>query len=154
MRFEEVLGFEGKQDEVWKRASTIEEIPSYWHGTKTLEVVSREGKTVHAKVRFAFGGSGGADILADEEKKTLTIRYTSGPFTGEQVITVSDGSISAKWDVRFRGVFRVASGWNENHFRSGTKHALERLAAAKPTNPGAKSHADAASKAGAAGSVL
>jgi hypothetical protein len=135
VRFEESLRFEGNQGEVWKRASTIREIPNYWHGTKSLGVVGEDRGVVHAKLKFAFGGSGEADILTDSQNGTLTIRYTSGPFTGEQVIEVRNGSVTARWDIRFRGVFRLASSWNENHFRSGTKHALERLTQVQPANP-------------------
>ncbi len=137
MQFEESPRFEGSRDEIWRRASAIRDIPNYWHGTKSLEVV-REGQSmVHAKLKFAFGGSGEADILADGEKRTLTIRYTSGAFTGEQVIAVGERTVSAKWDVEFRGMFRLASKWNESHFRSGTRHALERLTGAQPTDSGA-----------------
>jgi hypothetical protein len=128
MRFEETKKFEGDTSEVWKRASAINEIPRYWQGTRTLEVVSESGGVAHAKLKFAFGGSGEADISTDEERRTLTINYRSGPFTGKQTVIVNDGSVLARWDVKFRGVFRVASKWNEGHFRSGTVHALERLA--------------------------
>lgn len=127
MLFEESLRFEGDANEVWRRASAIQEIPNYWHGTRSLEVVDGSGNVVHVKVKFAFGGSGEADISTDVEKRTVTLDYRSGPFTGKQVITVSNTSITAKWDVKFRGAFRLASRWNENHFRSGTVHALERL---------------------------
>ncbi|MDG6926741.1 MAG: hypothetical protein JRN09_09345 [Nitrososphaerota archaeon] len=137
MQFEESLKFEGSTEEVWNRVSAVKDIPIYWHGTKSLEVVGEERNMVHAKIKFAFGGSGAADILTDSEKMTMTLHYTSGPFTGEQVIAVSDGKVTAKWDIRFKGVFRAASKWNESHFRSGTKHALERLTGAQPTNPGA-----------------
>ncbi|MDG7008573.1 MAG: hypothetical protein JRN06_10080 [Nitrososphaerota archaeon] len=129
MRFEETREFEGDASEVWKRASAISEIPKYWHGTRTLEVVSESGGAAHVKIKFAFGGSGEADVIADGEKRMLTIDYTSGPFTGKQTVEVGDGQVIAKWDVKFKGVFRVASRWNEGHFRSGTVHALERLTA-------------------------
>jgi hypothetical protein len=128
MRFEEALSLSGDAAEVWKRASAVSEIPNYWHGTRSLEVVGGSGGVVHVKVKFAFGGSGEADISTDEGKRTLTIDYRSGPFTGRQTVIVNDGSVVARWDVKFRGVFRVASKWNEGHFRSGTVHALERLA--------------------------
>ena len=131
MRFEERLEFEGGAAEVWKRVSSIREIPTYWHGTRSLDVVGEEGDKVHVKVRFAFGGSGEADVAVDEGKRTLTIDYLSGPFTGKQVVAVSDGAVVASWDVRFKGMFRVVSKWNEGHFRSGTIHALERLAGGK-----------------------
>ena len=127
MRFEETKKFEGDPSEVWKRASTIGDIPKYWHGTRTLEVVGEDGGVAHAKIKFAFGGSGEADISKDEEKRVLTIAYTSGPFTGKQTVGVEGGQVVAAWDVEFKGVFRIASRWNEGHFKSGTVHALERL---------------------------
>lgn len=129
MRFEERKKLGGDALEVWKRVSAVGEIPKYWHGTRTLEVVGERGGVAHARVKFAFGGSGEADITLDEEKRMLTIDYTSGPFTGKQTVEVGDAQVVATWDVKFKGVFRVASKWNEGHFRSGTVHALERLTA-------------------------
>lgn len=129
MRFEERKEFEGDASEVWKRVSAIGEIPKYWHGTRTLEVVGEDKGVAHAKIKFAFGGSGEADISKDDAKRLLTIDYTSGPFTGKQTVTVYGGQVVALWDVKFKGVFRLASKWNEGHFRSGTVHALERLTA-------------------------
>jgi HSP20 family molecular chaperone IbpA len=128
MQFQESKMLEGEvAGEVWKRASAIRDIPKYWHGTRSLDIVRNDGGPVRVKVKFAFGGSGEADVSIDEEKRSLTIEYRSGPFTGEQVISVDNSSIKATWDVKFRSVFRLASKWNEGHFRSGTVHALERL---------------------------
>jgi hypothetical protein len=128
MHFEEAYEFEGDASEVWKKASAIRDIPSYWHGTRSLVVVGEGGGMTHVKVRFAFGGSGEANISIDEKGRTMTIDYVSGPFTGRQTVTVSGERVAATWDVKFRGIYRIASKWNEGHFRSGTVHALERLA--------------------------
>lgn len=127
MRFEETKKFEGDASPVWKRASSINDIPKFWHGTKTLEVVAESDGVTHARIKFAFGGAGEADISKDDEKQVLTIDYTSGPFTGRQTVSVDSGQVASAWDVKFKGVFRLASKWNEGHFRSGTVHALERL---------------------------
>ncbi|MDG6928864.1 MAG: SRPBCC family protein [Nitrososphaerota archaeon] len=132
MHFEETLDFEGDPEEVWRRASNVAEIPRYWHGTRSIEAVGAEGGKVHVKVEFAFGGRGEADIVTDEAGRTVTMEYRSGPFTGRQTVAVSGRRLVATWDVRFRGFFRLASRWNEGHFRSGTRHALERLAAGAP----------------------
>ena len=129
------MKLEGSPAYTWKRASAVSDIPKYWHGTRSLEVVESVGGAVRVKVRFAFGGSGEASIYTDEQKQTLTIDYTSGPFVGKQIIAVDDNSITAVWDVKFRGVFRMASKWNEGHFRSGTVHALERLVGGRETEP-------------------
>ena len=132
MRFEESVKVEGDPSVVWKRASSVEDIPDYWHGTRSLEVVQKGPESTRVKVKFAFGGSGEADVSADDEKRPLPIRYRSGPFTGEQTVSVNEGTIVAAWDGRFRGAFRLASRWNEGHFRSGTVHALERLVRGPP----------------------
>ena len=128
MQFQESMKLEGNATEVWKRASAIRDIPKYWHGTRSLDVLGEHGDVIRARVKFAFGGSGEADIHTDEEKRTLTIDYTSGPLVGRQTVAVEDDLITATWDVKFRGVLRIASKWNEGHFRSGTVHALERPA--------------------------
>lgn len=132
MQFEERMSLRAPSDVVWGRVSNIAEIPRYWHGTKSLEVIGSEGVASRAKIRFAFGGSGEARISVDEEKKTLKIEYTSGPFKGEQIVSVREDGLTATWDVRFSGAFRLVSRWNEGHFRSGTIHALERLTAERP----------------------
>jgi len=136
MRFEERLEFEKDPDEVWSRASAISEIPNYWHGTRSLEVVSESEGVSHARIKFAFGGSGDAEISVDQMSRTLTIDYKSGPFTGSQTVAVKDGKVIVVWDVRFKGVYRIASKWNEGHFRTGTVHALERLVGGKSKERG------------------
>ncbi len=132
MRFEESLEFEGDAEEVWTRTSAVKDIPTYWHGTRSLEVVREDGNVTHARVVFGFGGSGEADISKDAEQKLLTIDYTSGPFTGRQTVRVGQGRITAVWDIKFRGAFRLAEKGSEGHLRSGTVHALERLAGKAP----------------------
>ncbi len=133
MRFEESIDFGGDAEEVWMKASAVRDIPMYWHGTRSLEVVSEEGNVTHAKVVFGFGGSGEADISKDTEQKLLTIDYISGPFTGRQTVRVGQGRITAVWDIKFRGAYRLAEKGSEGHLRSGTVHALERLAGITPT---------------------
>jgi len=127
MHFEETMKFGGDAAEVWRRVSAIKEIPRYWHGMRSLIVVGEDDGVVRVKVKFAFGGSGVADITVDDVGRTMTIDYRSGAFTGKQTVMVGEGSIGASWDVKFRGIYRLASRWNEGHFRSGTVHALERL---------------------------
>jgi len=125
--FEEAREFAGDREALWRRASKVEDVPRYWHGTKELTAVSKEGSVTKAKVRFAFGGSGTAEYEVRETERKLVIRYVSGPFVGTQEVWIDMAGIATKWDVRFRGIFRIASGWNEDHFREGSKHALERL---------------------------
>ena len=134
MLIQERVGFDGDPSAVWERLSNIERIPEFWHGTRSLQIISRESKgpgkeTVKARAKFAFGGSGDVAITSDGETMTLISDYTSGPFKGTQVVRVVGNAIEARWDVNFTGVFKLTSGWTGGHFRSGTLHALERLCA-------------------------
>jgi ribosome-associated toxin RatA of RatAB toxin-antitoxin module len=144
---QERLEFGGEPSAVWERLSDVERIPEFWHGTRSLQIVGRESKgpgkeTVKARAKFAFGGSGDVEITADAETKTMTSNYTSGPFKGAQVVKVVGNAIEAKWDVNFTGVFKLTSSWTGGHFRSGTVHALERLAAGGEAKlPGQQTHA-------------
>ena len=134
MLIQERVEFSGDPAAVWGRLSDIDRIPEFWHGTRSLHVVQRGSdghgrETVRARARFAFGGSGDVEITADRATMTLTSNYTSGPFKGVQVVRVVGSAIEARWDVNFRGVFKLTSSWTGGHFRSGTLHALERLCA-------------------------
>ena len=133
MLIEERVEFEGDPGAVWAKLSDIDRIPEYWHGTRSLQIVARDEKqpgrlVVKAKSKFAFGGSGEVEITADRASMTLTSNYTSGPFKGVQVVRVVGNAIEARWDVNFTGLFKLTSGWTGGHFKSGTRHALERLA--------------------------
>jgi Polyketide cyclase / dehydrase and lipid transport len=143
---EERVGFAGDPEAVWARLSDIGRIPEFWHGTRSLEILGRETKgngteTVRARAKFAFGGTGEVEITADGSAKTLTSAYTSGPFKGVQVVKVAGNAIEARWDVNFTGLFKLTAGWTGGHFRSGTIHALERLAGAEQKLPGQQAHA-------------
>lgn len=128
MKFTESLTLTDRPEEVWKRVSDIERIPQYWHGTRSIQVMGRKSSGVlDVSVNFAFGGKGRAEVTVDDRTRTLTISYYSGPFTGVQAVAVEDARISASWDVRFTGLFKLFSSWNTRHFRMGTIHALERL---------------------------
>lgn len=137
MLIEASLDFQDDPDALWARLSDVERIPEYWHGTKSLRVLEKvEGGKVIAAARFAFGGSGKVEITTDAASKTLVQRYLSGPFTGTQTVSVIGKRLEARWDIEFHGLFKIGSGRTAGHFRSGTVHALERLAGGEAQLPG------------------
>ncbi len=128
MRFTERREFSGDPAVVWARVSNLRAIPTYWHGTRVFSVTQVGGKT-EAEVVFAFGGKGRAEVSVDEKHRTLAIEYLEGPFRGTQTVAVTDRAVQADWDVAFKGTFKVLGPWNASHFRSGTRHTLERICA-------------------------
>lgn len=147
MLIQERVEFGGDPAAVWERLSSVERIPEFWHGTRSLQIIRRESKgpgreTVRARAKFAFGGSGDVAITSDAATMTLTSDYTSGPFKGTQVVRVVGNAIEVRWDVNFTGVFKLTSGWTGGgHFKSGTLHALERLATGGEKLPEQRTHA-------------
>jgi len=126
MRFTEKCEFKGDPAEVWARVSNLHTIPTYWHGTREFKITATGAKT-SADVVFAFGGKGKAEAAVDEKDRTLTIEYVDGPFIGRQTVTVSDGAVQAGWDVAFKGAYKAIGPLNTSHFRSVTRHALQRI---------------------------
>jgi uncharacterized protein YndB with AHSA1/START domain len=136
--FDASLDFDDDPEVVWRRVSDVEKIPEYWHGTKSLRVLE---KVDGDEVKFAFGGSGKAEITTDAARRTLLLRYLSGPFTGTQTVRIVGKKLEAKWDINFHGIFRIGSGRTAGHFKSGTVRALERLAGVSEANlPEQRSH--------------
>jgi hypothetical protein len=67
-------------------------------------------------------------VSTDAVAKAILLEYLSGPFTGTQTVRVVGKRLEARWEIDFHGIFRIGSGRTAGHFRSGTVHALERLA--------------------------
>ena len=126
MRFTERCEFKGDPAEVWARVSNLQEIPTYWHGTREFRITATGART-SADVVFAFGGKGKVEAAVDEKGRTLTIEYVEGPFRGRQTVTVTERAVEAAWDVAFKGAYKVVGPFNASHFRSGTRHALQRI---------------------------
>ncbi|MDA4117597.1 MAG: SRPBCC family protein [Thaumarchaeota archaeon] len=131
MLIQEKLGFKGEPVAVWKRVSDIERMPEFWHGTRSLQVVGREGNKTRIKAKFAFGGSRDVEVTTDEANRTLALSYASGPFTGVQTVTVAGNTLEARWDIEFKGIYRLGASRIAGHFRTGTVHALARLVGEK-----------------------
>lgn len=117
---------------VWRRVSDLDSIPRYWHGTRRFQVVERGSDWAKANVVFAFGGAGKVEAHVDTDSKTLQIRYYDGVVKGTQVVKVRKDEIQVEWNVEFTGVYRLLQPFIKGHFRSGSAHALERLAGKSP----------------------
>ena len=131
MLIQEKIDFEGDPAAVWKRVSSIERLPEFWHGTRSLQVIRQEGNKTRIRAKFAFGGSRDVEVTTDESNNTLTLNYVSGPFTGVQTVRVVGNTEEARWDIEFKGIYRFGAKRIAGHFRGGTVHALERLVGQK-----------------------
>ncbi|BBG23540.1 hypothetical protein [Sulfuracidifex tepidarius] len=113
------------RNEVLNKLKDIRSIPTYWKGTRELQVISDDGKVAYAKVRFAFPASGKVRITRLDDG--IRMDYLEGPFTGYQETLVGTEKIVSTWDVKFNWMFKMMEKKNVEHFKEGTKHALMRL---------------------------
>jgi len=130
MKFQVTRRINAPDEELWRIISDVEGIPKYWHGTKKLRVTGKAENIIYADVQFAFPGpfnKGKVRIMINEADKEVIMEYLSGPFTGAHRIKVSKGEVISDWDIEFKPLFKLIESWNENHFKQGTEHALERI---------------------------
>jgi len=130
MKFQVTRRIDASDEELWRIISNVEDIPKYWHGTKKLKVTSKAENTIYADVQFAFPGpfnKGKVKITVNDADKEVRMEYIDGPFTGTHRIKISNGEVISDWDIEFKPLFKLIESWNENHFKQGTEHALERI---------------------------
>lgn len=114
-------------EKTWKIVKDPYKIPKYWKGTRELNIKEVENGLFEGEIRFAFPSSGEVRIIVDENKKSVTINYLSGPIKGVHEITVEPNQICSKWNVELSIFLKPFEKKTEEHFKSGTINALERI---------------------------
>ncbi|MGC8609636.1 MAG: hypothetical protein ACP5UV_07195 [Thermoplasmata archaeon] len=126
IRFRESVNIRGSAEKVFMAVSDVGRIMEFWHGTRSL---ARECD--HYKIRFAFPSTGRVAFISHPESKNFETEYLSGPIKGRKIETISqaDGYIvlASEWDVNLTPFLRPFEARIGEHFRSGTKSALDRI---------------------------
>ena len=115
------------REKVWEIVRNPYDIPNYWKGTRELNIKEIQKGVYEGDIRFAFPSSGKVRIVVDEGNKKVTINYLSGPVKGYHEITVETDKICSKWNVQLSLVLRPFEKNTEEHFKSGTVNALDRI---------------------------
>ncbi len=130
MRFQVSKKIDAPDEDIWRIVRDVDNIPKYWHGTRNLTIIGRDGGGIRARVQFAFPGPfnrGEVVINVNDEDREVSMNYVKGPFTGVHRVSVHGGEVISYWDVKYKFPFSLMEAWNENHFKQGTAHALERI---------------------------
>ena len=121
-------------DKVWGIVSDIDNEAQYWHGTKSVRNLSREGNVVKREVVIAFKDSKTMQTVTLNPKSSIDTRITEGPIMGSRVITLSETEgktkVNVAWDFKLAGFLSIFSGMVKKHISEGTEQALERIAKA------------------------
>jgi carbon monoxide dehydrogenase subunit G len=122
-------------EEVWDIISDIDNEPTYWHGTKSIKNISKNGNVIEREVIIAFKESKCKETVVLDPKKSVKINITEGPIKGSKIIALksagnSKTTVQVLWDIRLSGFARVFTPMIKKHIKQGTEEALERIATA------------------------
>ncbi|HXV45262.1 MAG TPA: SRPBCC family protein [Nitrososphaera sp.] len=121
-------------DRVWDIVADIDNEPKYWHGTKTVNNISKSGNTIEREVTIAFKDSKCRQTVVLNPKRSIEIKITEGPLKGTKVVTLSQSGsatrIDVVWDIKLAGFLGMFTGMVKKHIAEGTEEALERIAKA------------------------
>lgn len=121
-------------DRVWEIIADVDNEPQYWHGTKTVNNISKSGNTIEREVTIAFKDSKCRQTVVLNPKSSIEIAITDGPLKGTKVVTLSPSGdktrIDVVWDIKLTGFLSMFTGMVKKHIAEGTEEALARIAKA------------------------
>ncbi len=121
-------------DRVWDVVADMDNEPQYWHGTKAVKNISRNGNVIEREVTIAFKDSKCRQTVVLNPKKSIEITITDGPMKGTKVVTLNPlgdtTRVDVVWDIKLAGFLGMFSGMVKKHIAEGTEEALARIAKA------------------------
>ena len=121
-------------DRVWNVVADIDNEPQYWHGTKAVKNISRNGNVIEREVTIAFKDSKCRQTVVLNPMKSIEITITDGPMRGIKVVTLKPSGdrtrIDVVWEIKLADFLGMFSGMVKKHIAEGTEEALARIAKA------------------------
>ena len=121
-------------DKLWSIISEVDKDPQYWHGTKSIKNIKKEGNTIERETKISFNNYSCREIITLDEKNKnqVNIQIVEGPIHGKKTITLEKididlTKISVKWDIQLKGLMRLFTMMIKKHILKGTNEALERI---------------------------
>jgi carbon monoxide dehydrogenase subunit G len=118
-------------DRVWHVVADIDNEPQYWHGTKAVKNISRNGNVIEREVTIAFKDSKCRQTVVLNPKKSIEITIRDGPMKGTKVVTLNPSGdrtrIDVMWQIKLAGFLGMFSGMVKKHIAEGTEEALARI---------------------------
>jgi hypothetical protein len=93
-------------DEVWNIGSNIDREPEFWHGTKSVKNIRKEGNIVERETVIAFRNAVCKEIVTLDPKNSVKKKMIDGPITGTKDIKVTPlAANKTLGDIIVRGFF-------------------------------------------------
>lgn len=121
-------------DKVWTVISDVDNEAQYWHGTKSVRNISKEGNVIKREVVIAFKDSKTMQTVTLNPRSTVETKITKGPITGTRLVRLKDSGdrtrVDVTWDFKLGGFMGMFTALVKKHINEGTEQALERIAKA------------------------
>jgi ribosome-associated toxin RatA of RatAB toxin-antitoxin module len=120
-------------DKVWDIISDIDNEPRYWHGTKSVKNINKNGDVTEREVVIAFKESKCRETVVLDPKKSVKVNIIDGIMKGTEkniIINSNEANktkIDVVWNVRLSGFKRVFAMMIKKHIKEGTEDALTRI---------------------------
>ncbi|HEY0580208.1 MAG TPA: SRPBCC family protein [Candidatus Nitrosocosmicus sp.] len=120
-------------DELWNVISDIDKDPEYWHGTRYIKNIKKEGNIIERESIISFKDYKCKEIVTLYNKNQITIQIVEGPIIGRKTIILEEINknktrINVKWDIHMKGFMGLFSIFVKKHILKGTEEALSRIA--------------------------
>jgi Polyketide cyclase / dehydrase and lipid transport len=122
-------------DKIWNIISDIDREPEFWHGTKSVKNMRKDGNVVERETVIAFRNAVCKEIVTLDAKNSVKKNILSGPITGTKDIRIiplapNETRVDVQWNITVRGLFGLFRGRVKKHISQGTRDALDRISAA------------------------
>lgn len=123
-------------EKVWSIISDLDNEAQYWHGTKSVRNISKNGNVVEREVVIAFKNAKTRQTVTLTPMTSIETEITEGPITGNRTVTLNRSvgggktKIEVTWDFKLAGMMSIFTGMVKKHISEGTEQALERIAKA------------------------
>lgn len=88
-------------DEIWNLVSDIDREPEFWHGTKSVKNIRKEGNIVERETVIAFRNAVCKEIVTLDAKNSVKKKILNGRITGTKDIKITP--LAANLESMFNG---------------------------------------------------
>ena len=116
---------EASPEQVWDIISDVDREPEFWHGTRSIKNIKKDGNVIEREVVIAFRNSVCREVVTFDPKKSVNIKITDGPMKGTKDIIINaiannKTRVDVQWDIKVKGFLGMFTGMIKKHISEGT----------------------------------
>lgn len=123
---------EASQDSIWNIISDVDREPEFWHGTKSIKNIRKDGNVIEREAIIAFRNSICKEVITLNPKNSVKKKITDGAIMGTKNIVLTPigtnkTRVDVQWNISIKGIFGLFRGLIKKHISDGTEDALQRI---------------------------